>query len=338
MHQNTRAHPLFSRLGCSTAFLVMVVLLAILVFRGGGPFSPGPVTATQPLGEPLAGFNNHAEFEEDCVLCHAPWLGTTAERCESCHVTIAGERQTEMGLHGRLLDVARCHSCHTEHKGRAAGITQLDEVHFNHAELVAYDLAQHALNYDGTLMACLDCHQQGSYRAEFVDCVGCHTNAEPAFMAVHVEQFGAACLACHDGQGRLVDFDHAAMFALAGAHETATCESCHVAQTFAGTPRACAACHEEPEIHAGVFGLDCVRCHTEVAWTPAGLTQHTFPLDHGDEGKIACQTCHTTTYTTYTCYDCHAHNEAETRVVHHQVDIFEFENCVACHPTGHIDE
>lgn len=334
MSQNTRSHPVFSRLGCSSALLVAVLLTVIVVFRGGGPFSPGDVTATQPRGEPLGGFNNHAEFEEDCVLCHAPWLGTTAERCESCHVTVATERITKMGLHGRMLDVERCESCHTEHKGRDADITYLDETRFNHTQLVGFSLAQHTNNYDGSVMACMDCHKQGSYRAEFVDCVACHTEAEPAFMAEHTAQFGASCLNCHDGHGRLVNFDHDTVFVLAGAHVTATCESCHVNQIFEGTPRECVACHEEPEIHAGQFGLDCERCHTEVAWSPAGLTQHTFPLDHGGEGKIACETCHTTTYTAYTCYNCHEHDPAETREIHHDEGIFEFENCVECHPTG----
>jgi hypothetical protein len=68
------------------------------------------------------------------------------------------------------------------------------------------------------------------------------------------------------------------------------------------------------------------------------LTGHTFPLDHGGEGQIFCETCHEQTYVEYTCYNCHAHELAQTREKHLEEGIREFENCVECHPTGREEE
>ncbi|MEJ2209576.1 MAG: hypothetical protein P8129_11135, partial [Anaerolineae bacterium] len=79
-------------------------------------------------------------------------------------------------------------------------------------------------------------------------------------------------------------------------------------------------------------------CHTLDAWEPALLLRHTFLLDHGDEGEIACQTCHTHTYAAYTCYGCHDHEPEETRHVHELEEITQLEPCGACHPTGVADE
>jgi hypothetical protein len=82
-----------------------------------------------------------------------------------------------------------------------------------------------------------------------------------------------------------------------------------------------------------VFGLNCQQCHTAVAWQPATLLFHTFPLDHGDEGEIPCLTCHPTSYVTYTCDNCH--EPAEMEEEHRDKNIIDiFGRCVDCHPTG----
>jgi mono/diheme cytochrome c family protein len=106
----------------------------------------------------------------------------------------------------------------------------------------------------------------------------------------------------------------------------------------AADPHECSACHEEPTVHAARFGLQCARCHDLISWTPALLTRHTFLLDHGDEGPVACQTCHTENYVTHTCYECHDHQPDEMGQVHRDEGILEFESCVECHPTGREGE
>jgi mono/diheme cytochrome c family protein len=103
-------------------------------------------------------------------------------------------------------------------------------------------------------------------------------------------------------------------------------------------PHECRACHEEPALHAERFGLNCSRCHTLDAWQPALLTRHVFYLDHGDEGKVACETCHTETYFEHSCYGCHDHLPGDMLAAHVREDIYEFDNCAECHPTGVQDE
>ena len=100
-------------------------------------------------------------------------------------------------------------------------------------------------------------------------------------------------------------------------------------------PHHCASCHEEPEIHADLFGVNCARCHSATAWTPAVLTSHVFLLDHGGEGEVSCQTCHPAKYGVYDCYACHDnHQYEEMEEVHLAEDIKEFDTCADCHPTG----
>lgn len=100
-------------------------------------------------------------------------------------------------------------------------------------------------------------------------------------------------------------------------------------------PHHCASCHEEPEIHADLFGINCARCHSATAWKPAVLTSHIFLLDHGGEGEVSCQTCHPAKYGVYDCYACHDnHQYEEMKEVHLAEEIKEFTNCATCHPTG----
>jgi len=99
-------------------------------------------------------------------------------------------------------------------------------------------------------------------------------------------------------------------------------------------PHQCKGCHDDPEVHAGTFGLDCSRCHVTAAWVPAQLTRHVFRLDHGTEGKVACETCHVDNYVENTCYGCHDHQPDEMQTVHEQEGLPEYEDCAVCHPTG----
>ncbi len=336
--QNQRAHPLFSGFGCATAILFVLFLVAILVLRGGGPFSSGPLTDARPRQTPLADFASHAQFEQQCTLCHTPWQGIAAELCEQCHTTIAEQRQTSAGLHGQFVDAQRCQTCHTDHAGREAKITRMSLSLFDHDRLTNFSLMTHQTDFDQTEMTCDDCHKEAIYTIEAVDCQTCHTQADTPFMAEHVDLFGPTCLECHQGRGETTNFNHNLIFVLDGAHEEATCKSCHAEQQFEETPRTCANCHEEPTIHVGQFGLECERCHSTTAWAPAQLMAHNFPLDHGDEGEIPCQTCHLQNYVEYTCTNCHAHPEQEMREVHLEEGITDYAACADCHPTGLEDE
>lgn len=268
-----------------------------------------------------------------CENCHntGKFAGTPQE-CVACHT----EPRQHAGLFG-----TECAACHTAEAWLPAHWQQTP---FEHAQTTGFSLARHMTQFNGEPFACQTCHTPDETETAVIatiSCVDCHQKGDPGFMAEHTAQFGLACADCHDGTGRMADFDHAQVFPLDGRHAAQTCTACHVDQVFKGTPTECVACHAEPPIHAGLFGTDCANCHTTDAWLPARLRQHSFPLDHGEQGQLACATCHTgQTYTEYTCTTCHEHNEAKIQEQHDELDISQTElfACATCHPTGTKDE
>lgn len=336
--QQRRPSPLFSRLGCGSALIFVAILGSILYLTGPGLFSPGALSASNSGEAFIGGFQSHAEIEKNCGLCHTAFDGASAELCQDCHITIARERENGVGLHGKLSDTGRCFDCHTDHNGREAEMTLIDLVGFRHDSLTNFSLAHHEFDYSGNRIACSDCHLDQRFDAGRIDCISCHMDADSVFMEDHIGLFGRECLRCHDGLDRMSDFVHDEIFPLDGAHAALSCDSCHNQQLLIAEARECLDCHREPEVHFGLFGTDCARCHETTAWTPALLTQHEFPIDHGGQGKIACETCHQENYIEYTCYGCHEHEIQETVEEHAEEGIFQIDDCVECHPTGREDE
>jgi hypothetical protein len=335
--KTARQHPLFSPIGCLTALVIVAGVGIAVWFTGGAVFSPGPLTAKAAAGMALGGFASHAEFEEDCGQCHSPFRGVEAARCEACHVTEAEERTTGVGLHGGINGeaVLRCASCHQDHKGRNFNPSAVRLANFDHS-VVGFALTTHQQTYEGSSFTCQTCHASEGYAFNQQTCLDCHLQADASFMREHVETFGSDCLSCHDGTGNTANFDHDQFFLLEGAHITIECTACHLDRQFKGTPTECVACHAEPEQHKGLFGTDCAACHNPAAWSPAQLPNHTFPLDHGKEGLVACATCHPTTYQDYTCYGCHKHEPAKMEKKHAEKGITgaRLLECASCHPDG----
>jgi hypothetical protein len=337
-----RSHPFLSRFGCLATLVILAgVGIAVLV-SGGAVFNPGRLTARAETGAPLGGLASHAAFENDCGQCHMPFRGVEAARCETCHTDIAAQRSAGRGLHGVLQPaaVARCAQCHTDHKGRdfnpsVVTLASLDQAGFDHVA-TGFALTTHLKNYDGSPLACRACHLGDNYSVAEQTCTDCHRNAYPTFMDEHVQTFGSNCLGCHDGTGSLANFDHRQFFPLEGAHAAVECTACHVNRQFKGTPTECAACHAEPEVHAGLLGTDCAACHRPTAWKPAALANHTFPLDHGEQGLLACSTCHPAAFREYTCFVCHEHDPTEIASNHAEKGITgsRLLECAVCHPTG----
>ena len=331
-----RQHPLFSPIGCGLALLAVIFLIVSVLVAGGALFSPGPVSASAPRGRPLAGYTSHADFENACEECHAPWQGASDVRCLDCHTEVQAEVSAGTGMHGVMPPGQACADCHFEHQGRDSSSTQFARRHFDH-DWTGFTLINHRLDYDGSGLACESCH--GTDYSFTVDtCARCHSAADPVFLSQHVNEVGADCVACHRGAGAEA-FDHS-FFPLKGGHDGLTCTDCHGDQTFAGTPTACFACHTEPEIHRGQFGTDCAACHSIDNWREVRLVEHVFPLDHAQEGgqTIACAVCHPTNYVTYTCYSSGCHGEADIREKHVEEGIVPFDDCMDCHPTGHEEE
>ena len=317
---------------------LMVVIVAVM--GGSGLYlsnsmmlMPGPLSAVNDEQVILGTYQTHAEFEKDCAHCHAPIHCLEETRCQECHLEVAQQRASQEGLHGRL-PITRCQVCHTEHKGREAVISDFAFQNVDHASLAGFSLTLHQQDYDGNALTCEGCHSQDTFVHETLDCITCHMDENPAYMGGHLAQYGEDCIECHDGHDRLSDFDHNTFYTLDGAHVDMACEDCHTEQVYAETPRTCVGCHEDPVVHQGFFGETCERCHTTVAWSPAQLTQHNFPLDHGGQSENACITCHTESYAAFTCYECHDHQPQPMREIHETVMADELENCIACHPTG----
>jgi hypothetical protein len=256
---------------------------------------------------------------------------------------VAAERTSGSGLHGGIqaAEALRCAQCHADHQGRDFAPASVALVNFDHT-VTGFPLDRHTENYDGSPFDCQTCHLGDGYTFAEETCADCHSAAEAAFIAEHILAFGSNCLGCHDGTGRLANFDHAQFFVLDGAHASVECAACHVDRRFKGTPTECVACHAEPEVHVGLLGTDCATCHSTTAWTPARLENHTFPLDHGaeDEEIATCATCHPNTFQEYTCYGCHKHQPDKMAKHHAEKGIFEpqLSNCAVCHPRGDKEE
>jgi hypothetical protein len=267
--------------------------------------------------------------ETQCTACHTDgrYKGIPAA-CVDCH--------EEPGRHAGLFSV-ECASCHNPESWSPA---LLDEKQFDHANQAGFSLARHQTDYADAPITCTTCHPDTLNKFEITICLDCHTRQDQTFMDAHVSQFGAVCLDCHDGVDRMSDFDHNQVFALDGRHAEIECVSCHADNLWRGLSRECVSCHAEPEIHAGFFGLQCGLCHTTTAWSPAQLQSHSFPLDHGGEGEVACQTCHPNVYSEYTCYGCHEHQPEEIEKKHLEEGISreELPKCIVCHPSGREGE
>ena len=318
-----------------------VMMVVMFVFLGGGLYvksagllSPGPLSAVSKSEEPIEGYFSHAEFEKDCSHCHAPVHCLTDTRCQECHMDVAHQRTTAEGLHGRLPGTSECQNCHVEHQGRDAMITSMAFANLDHQALSGFSLALHQTDYAGAHMDCQSCHAQEQFSIGALDCITCHVENDHDGMAEHIETYSAKCVECHDGADRMQNFEHADHYMLEGAHVDAECAACHVEQVYSGLTRFCADCHDAEPEHIELMGLECDRCHTATAWTPAPLTRHQFAIDHGELAAEDCDACHVNTYTEYTCYGCHDHTVDSIRQSHLPLGIVEYEQCAACHPTG----
>ena len=380
------------------------------LLSGGLGFSPGAVSAKSLPGVQLENYRSHADFEDNCSLCHQPLQQNQAALCLNCHTEIAAQIQNKQGLHSRLPSVDQCAACHAEHKGRSFDPTgdaiktfdhnvtgfalsgkhsqiQCDACHLNnrydqaqpacvachtqpqsHAGMFGTDcqtchtsntwtpasfqgkpfdhnqtsftLNLHAVDYSNKPILCTGCHTSDMTSTSTTACIQCHSNHDPVFMQKHVAQYGPSCMTCHDGVDRLKGWTHAVSFPLEGKHATIACTDCHKNDVYRGTTTQCSGCHQEPAIHASFFGTRCEYCHTANAWSPALLREHTFPIDHGGNGEVACKTCHTGVYQVNTCYGCHDHMPDEIAASHARLNLTptQLNACTDCHMNGKVNQ
>lgn len=260
----------------------------------------------------------------DCESCHQNADYQLAyQGCSGCH----DEPRMHLGVYS-----SNCEECHTDLNWKPAIIAGQT---FDHNQ-TRFSLQRHSVQGTNQEFLCSECHAPAGGQADLQTCVICHSGLDAAYMEEHLQTMGSECLQCHDGTDRMAGFDHNALFPLDGQHAILDCSACHQDFIFPGTPTDCVGCHQDAEIHAGFFGVQCQYCHTSQAWVPAKLIQHTFLLDHGGQGEIACQNCHPDAYSDYTCYNCHDHTPEETAIQHQPADILDEKllQCAGCHPTG----
>lgn len=232
---------------------------------------------------PLLGAHEQAT----CAGCHA--AGTqfrdAPRQCAGCH---AGD-----DVHAGALS-STCESCHSAAAWRLTS--------FDHS--ASFPLAgKHAAT------PCAGCHENQSFAATPKDCASCHRADD-----THAGRNGAQCGSCHNAAAwPAVQFDHSALtgFALRGAHQRLSCESCHVTNVAAALPSTCEGCHRSDDPHEGGLGQKCADCHNAAQW---GGTR----FDHeavagyaltGAHADATCTSCHTAGLDAKlerACASCHA--------------------------------
>ena len=245
----------------------------------------------EKLVMPGALVEGHAKLEKDCMNCHKPFTKSSqSSLCLDCHKDIAHDQQLGRGFHGKRPDVAKadCSRCHTDHKGRAADILQLDKETFNHL------FTNFQLTGGHKSVACESCHAQGvKFRKAPGRCVDCHKAKDP-----HKGGLGDECQSCHSEESwnRVRTFDHSkTRFPLIGAHVQTACTACHANEKYKGVPTTCNSCHQLQDVHQGRYGAKCDTCHQPVKWKTVRF-DHTkatkFPL-RGRHANVRCDGCHT---------------------------------------------
>lgn len=178
---------------------------------------------------------------------------------------------------------------------------------------------------------CSRCHQPFSRDLQRELCVDCHTEIgadireQNGFHGRSATIPTLECASCHtEHEGRDADivgfdpdtFDHStADFALAGAHLTVPCESCHAeTSAFRDAETACYGCHRADDPHKGNLGESCASCHAETRWSAARFDHATtdFALD-GLHADVPCGGCHRNERyadSPTECVDCHRVDDA----------------------------
>lgn len=158
---------------------------------------------------------------------------------------------------------------------------------------------------------CAGCHTPNKV-VEAQKCIACHANDQYLLQrqptAFHADVRSCAeCHVEHQGtNGRPTQMDHAILARLglralvdgktdaarnqiiswAGAHsDNAALPPGHPTGTPAEAALSCIACHTNQDRHRGLFGTDCIQCHTTTAWSVPEF-RHPAPT------STSCAQCH----------------------------------------------
>lgn len=252
-----------------------------------------PAAAVQPGRVQAA----HAEFANDCLVCHEVFAGARGAKCAVCHhaeniglrsaagLELAAPKPALQRLHaGALFAGTDCIACHSEHAGR---LGEGKATRFAHVQL------------------------PDDLRA---NCVACHADRVPPD-DLH-RAASDACTGCHETAGwKPASIDHGLLLVA----RSEDCGSCH------------AAVQPQDEIHLG-SGDACSICHSTSAWKPSTF-DHARYFRFDQDHPARCADCHEAgePLHAYTCYGCHEHTPARVASEHREEGIRDFANCVECH-------
>jgi hypothetical protein len=314
----------------------------------------------------------HTDFHQgrmgkDCEYCHTagtwedrrkvrenhvrtlfPLIGAHASaECEDCHGT--SDRSGFAGTSTACLSCHREEYNHTadpDHRKAAFG-ENCTECHGDGAVSWKGASYRHSGSFPLTeghaALRCRDCHER-VYSGTSTDCFACHeADYRRALDPDHVTgRFPMDCRLCHTAASWVPSsFNHdRTSFPLTGAHRAAACTACHADNRYAGTPADCWSCHQkdytgasDPNHAANSFDRDCLRCHTQSAWSPATFDHSTtaFPLT-GAHRSISCTACHTSGYTSLPtdCWSCHQKDYNGASDPNHAANNFD-RDCLRCH-------
>ncbi len=280
-----------------------------------------------------------AEFAESTLLPGEVIEGHAKyeKECSNCHKETASDIRTHRGLHGRLKE-HECRTCHTDHKGRNARITEFDKAAFKHDE------TGFILEDKHRAAKCEGCHKPKlKYRDTPSKCDSCHHKDD-----VHKGKLGPDCGNCHDAKGwKKSSFDHEkSRFKLAGGkHAEVECVKCHfdkarnLDKTFKGATTECASCHRTDDLekaHKGRYGAKCETCHTDRGWKELRFnhdrdTRYALRDIHA---QVKCDLCHLPPKPLY-----NQHLSTKCAACHHKDDMEKGhrgrlgDKCESCHTT-----
>lgn len=305
--------------------------------------------------------NKYKSTPKECVSCHAPddvHRGERGTNCGSCHATTGWktarfdhEKETGFALQGvhARVDCQDCHStgnlkdklprecagCHRgedSHRGRLGkdcgqchGSEQWQPARFDHAKDAHWQLSGKHQSVD-----CHTCHTAPIATQKLpTDCASCHHASD-----VHAGALGTRCDQCHTTSGwQATSFDHdLSSFPLLGLHVAVPCEQCHVTAKFKDVGQQCIDCHQRDDVHKGVLGKECSRCHSPNGWA-------VWQFDHAKEtgfalsgahAKLVCAGCHKQPADRVklnpTCLACHEQDDVHLGQYGRQ--------CQRCHSTA----
>lgn len=283
----------------------------------------------------------HEQLEgiANCTQCHEQGKEITGAKCLACHVEIRTAIESKHGLHFRNSS-STCVSCHKEHLGRSAHITQFDPKSFDHGK-TGYPLngkhaavaceSCHASNriVNSVVLQSLQQHPRQTYLGLPDQCLGCHADR-------HGGSLGKNCRDCHaeDGWKPASVFNHGkTKFPLTGKHSVVQCVQCHETTTLRETSRPllftskpfedCTPCHIS--LHTDRLARrQCKSCHSAGGWSIVRAFDHSqtdYPLI-GRHASVACARCH---------LDLPKHLKAGRR----EFATKPFGDCTPCHASPH---